>query len=1439
MWSASTSVIEQIIADKINEYTEFDDFVEKNHFEDEDKAITFLNKCYQYIGGKCNTPNQVGEMINKEIYISDNCPKNIVDFILLIDPDNHIREKLTNTRIKNPSLPNYDILLLISEMNNKFQEVLNDPEKSKYPKIIAAIQEIHFPSGKFDESFFMPNQMNDVDKEKLKLFCSAYVNNVYNRLRELCAPSESLQRCWPFELIQNAKDTIANENRKVNIEFVITENELTFIHDGADFELKSMLGLLYKISEGKEGVEGSTGRFGTGFLTTHIISKIVYVTGDVVFSNGTKKGFKVKLNRSGTDKNDLRIGFNEMENSKEFYNELFHKTTFTYPIDNDESLQYLHHGIKNLRANIPQVLIFCPNINKITINDKGDITEYTIGDTNDNIITINIKAKNTIKTRKFLFYRSRSFSQELSSYYKRDRQLEVSCCIEINENNSLIPIKNECLFCTFPLVGSSAFRSPMYVNSPDFETTTERDGFFLKNPEKNDEISIINTQIFTKSVDLFQKIVQYCSSNNVQSLFHLADGLKTIPLENNNFSRDAYATCFIHPLRQIIQKSKIFLIDESLSELESINIPNYCVPKYILDNNNRLEDDIELYPSRFYEIFKQIFPNTLEFNVSIEWSKRLWLNFPNSYDFIRLLEKIASYRSICHFPMTLESDIFVFINKYVEFVSKYDQIQFTKFTLLPNQNGQLTIADENLYLAPNVENEVVDLIHKLGDDWRSTHVDTRVTAKSINSEHSLDVAMRKVQTLSQESDNNAIVLMSYIIDNDQNRLKMFEITKEVFPSEMPSEPIILSNFSLDVWSEADRIVRTKILSSFQSNSVSISIKNMSDIISHFLQNGLSLSTLKQYKVFPNQHGQFKNYSQLYEDGIKYTDLKEALYRYCNQDARSILIHDDFKCVRPTNIIYMCHYDTVIDKLYTNIVQRQNSYILYQVTEELKPVEYSSNANELAKLLLKYIDSNLGNQEKLLESFNAIMNANIQKVTHENVMRQRTFQYISHCIVAQINAKLSQYKTIEKLKLCMKQEFTDDEHFFEFLNVVYSFAMKDSILLPNQKGDFRPATEMKVQGNDIEDELINIQNKLDPSHDIQYILCHKKVGRFPTLIEKTCSLVDICKMIDDFIMKNYTSWTRNPSKEVQKLIDLLLKYIEKKRILYNFPHIESIKDTLEARIIFDKFKREKLDKLEKLSSANQAFVDSIINECLDQNISDKRKEDALYFLKNGHLPHIYSFGGGYGFMYRYSGSYRSGGGNRYYGRTGSGLMHEYERSSSNGGGTRYFGNGGVYFEGSRSQRGYYYYDGPTFGDFYSYMDHNHITGYTGEAYIYELLRNLGYFTEVRWNSMAQTGTEIKYNHHTYHIQETGLPYDLYAKDYNGKEYYIEVKTTSYSEFGRLPFLISERQIKFMTEHSSSYYLFAFVANIYGNPHAFFLQYMPDFRLKQMIDFVPNS
>ena len=167
-----------------------------------------------------------------------------------------------------------------------------------------------------------------------ELLDNMYINNVDKRLRELDQPSENDCKRWIWELIQNAKDSILEDNVKkfVDIKLIVKNELVVFKHNGSPFTAKALFGLLYKYSAGDINNTESTGRFGTGFLTTHTLSKIVSIEGDLYKDNSKNElcGFSATMYRDGIDADELLEGVRRMRKSLSYTEEKNNWTTYTY-----------------------------------------------------------------------------------------------------------------------------------------------------------------------------------------------------------------------------------------------------------------------------------------------------------------------------------------------------------------------------------------------------------------------------------------------------------------------------------------------------------------------------------------------------------------------------------------------------------------------------------------------------------------------------------------------------------------------------------------------------------------------------------------------------------------------------------------------------------------------------------------------------------------------------------------------------------------------------------------------------------------------------------------------------------------------------------------------------------------------------------------------------
>ena len=112
---------------------------------------------------------------------------------------------------------------------------------------------------------------------------------------------------WPFELLQNAVDPGPRCGRySVAVALRCSATEVVFEHDGNPFELEELAALLSGGSSKDYESDATTGRFGTGFLVTHVLAEQVRVRGLLSVGEGGIESFELRLDRGGDEEEILR-----------------------------------------------------------------------------------------------------------------------------------------------------------------------------------------------------------------------------------------------------------------------------------------------------------------------------------------------------------------------------------------------------------------------------------------------------------------------------------------------------------------------------------------------------------------------------------------------------------------------------------------------------------------------------------------------------------------------------------------------------------------------------------------------------------------------------------------------------------------------------------------------------------------------------------------------------------------------------------------------------------------------------------------------------------------------------------------------------------------------------------------------------------------------------
>ena len=349
-------------------------------------------------------------------------------------------------------------------------------------------------------------------------------------------PGISAKR-WIWELIQNAKDAYNPRFGSVEIKIQLKEKSIVFSHNGNFFTINNVLGILQQISS-KGNSENQTGKFGTGFIGTHLLSNNVIIKG-VIYYQKIYRRFEIKLDRSSDSSeklaeevsksiNDFRDNMKAGKESRyqiigEVYNQKTtdFDTSFEYIFNTDEDKEIAQKGLSDLINTAPVTLSnLSDRISKITILDEKEVKtikaiEYSVESNDDDnnlyIVTIrtNINGREENEEKKYFF----SCENEECRLFFQVEQIENG--YHAVERNKDQPI----LLRDFPLIGSENFYFPFFLNGCKFNPLETRSGLYLNG---NFDEAKQNRKIIGSAIDLSIKFIDMLLTQNIDKRYLLA-----------------------------------------------------------------------------------------------------------------------------------------------------------------------------------------------------------------------------------------------------------------------------------------------------------------------------------------------------------------------------------------------------------------------------------------------------------------------------------------------------------------------------------------------------------------------------------------------------------------------------------------------------------------------------------------------------------------------------------------------------------------------------------------------------------------------------------------------------------------------------------------------------------------------------------------------------
>ena len=346
----------------------------------------------------------------------------------------------------------------------------------------------------------------DWDRAKIRILASNTAQGVHKHLRTLESNRSRVLPRWIWELLQNARD-VADGDASLVASVEVCNGELTFRHNGRGFEPDEITHLVYYGSTKLE-LDDPIGQFGSGFLTTHLLSPTIEVAGKL--TDG--RTFAFRLDRSGDSVADLQRC---MDNSFEAFKSSLVPaavgadpgvaTTFRYAID-ERASKAVHEGVRALALAGPYVTAFNNVFKSIRFltPESGCILE--------------------LRRRRVLTDHIEEVEVDVSAHDGEDPARRSYVVAELDGVAVAVPFEQRGeeltlvspttvpkLALGFPLIGTEDFSFPAVVHSLRFSPTEERDGVFLG--QSDDQANQENQAVLEHACRLLLLIAEFAAKS--------------------------------------------------------------------------------------------------------------------------------------------------------------------------------------------------------------------------------------------------------------------------------------------------------------------------------------------------------------------------------------------------------------------------------------------------------------------------------------------------------------------------------------------------------------------------------------------------------------------------------------------------------------------------------------------------------------------------------------------------------------------------------------------------------------------------------------------------------------------------------------------------------------------------------------------------------------
>ena len=705
--------------------------------------------------------------------------------------------------------------------------------------------------------------------------------------------SENSEKRWIWELCQNAKD-VYNQTGKVKIciDFNADNKTVTFKHNGKAFSMDNIMSLINQSSskDRSDKTENVSGKFGTGFITTHLLSEIVNISGILDMGTCNYSRFHITLDRTGHDKNEIVAALEKSVDqlykcqslSENEFNTNEFNTIFEYELD-DDGIEVARQGIANLRVSAPFVLSILQDIEEISIESTKETYRYNR--------EIECHLDNAYVHE--IVYEHEEGNKNIYIMNLTEEETTISIALDYDGNKiNIIPFADQQskLFCDFPLIGTEDFPFPVLVCSREFNPTEPRDGVFLtcKSKIKVDNEIDQNRNILEKACILYEKLLRYAAKKEWGGIYNITS-IKSYD------KKDWYDMDWIEKIvnsckNTVLHTPIIRTGSNSMMELQDC----FDMEQVFIIS----ERDKEMR-EKIWELLYRIMPEGVPCREDVHnWYNSLWRDC-NKYNFKSLTKQLQDYGNIKQLQNNIsEGEWQLWLSSYYDLIdenkSRQDYVISNEIKVFPNQNGVFSSV-AGVYLDVDILDEYKKILIILGDDCREWLFTLELRnrdwfqLKEQDNKDILKLIDANLENASRETQNNILLQIACMYESSYDGLdeqkKICQYAIDILRTEnqilgvpIVSEKLLQDALKHTITSTADRISECGGIDGFAhfiNMSLGEAVSLLSEFIEFAVKHGYDNLINKSTKpILPNQNGMFMIKDDIFLDDEMDDTLKE-------------------------------------------------------------------------------------------------------------------------------------------------------------------------------------------------------------------------------------------------------------------------------------------------------------------------------------------------------------------------------------------------------------------------------------------------------------------------------------------------------------------------------------------------------------------------------------